>query len=138
MVTGGEGAVGHTSLQAGPSRLVENAGDLRQKDRAGSGDVRAALEKLPPGFRSPRLMGAGGLHLSQGFICTQGTDGSGGANEAVFPPTRRDSDGWLLGRRQVLAHGPLGRMENCTSLNVTVGLSDGWPLGRERGGSGVQ
>lgn len=56
----------------------------------------------------------------------QGMDGSGGANEAVFPPTRRDSDGWLMGRRQVLAHGPLGRVESSTSLNVTVGHSDYW------------
>lgn len=29
-------------------------------------------------------------------------------------------------RRQVLAHGPLGRVENSTSLNVTVGHSDCW------------
>ena len=53
-------------------------------------------------------------------------DGSGGANEAVFLPTHQDSDGWLMGRRQVLAHGPLGRVENNTSLIVTVGHSDCW------------
>lgn len=32
-----------------------------------------------------------------------------------------------MGRRQVLAHGPLGRVENSTTLNVTVGHSDCWP-----------
>lgn len=55
-----------------------------------------------------------------------GMNGSGGANEAVFPPTHQDSDGWLMRKRQVLAHGPLDRVENNTSLNVTVGHSDGW------------
>lgn len=57
-----------------------------------------------------------------------GMNGSGGANETVFPPTHHDSDGWLVWKRQVLAHGPLGRVENKTSFNVTVGHSDGWGL----------
>lgn len=39
---------------------------------------------------------------------------------------RADSDGWLMGRRQVLAHGPLGRVESSTSLSVIVGHSDCW------------
>lgn len=30
------------------------------------------------------------------------------------------------GNRQVLAHGPLGRVVNSTSLNVTMGRSDCW------------
>lgn len=31
-----------------------------------------------------------------------------------------------VGRRQVLAHGPLGKVENSMSLNVIVGHSDDW------------
>jgi hypothetical protein len=43
---------------------------------------------FPEGFELPQVDGVGGLHLSP----HQGTDGSGGANEAVFPPTHQDSD----------------------------------------------
>lgn len=66
----------------------------------------------------------------------QGMDGSEGANEAVFPPTRQDGDRWLWGRRQVLAHGPLGRIENSVSLNVTVGHKTAEFLRRKCVGSG--
>lgn len=38
----------------------------------------------------------------------------------------------------MLAHGPLGRVENSMSLNITVGHSDFWSLGMGHEGSGVQ
>lgn len=62
-------------------------------------------------------------------------DGSQGANEAISLPTCQDSDGWLWRSWQVLAHGPLGRIESRTFLNVTVDPSHCW---REHVNSGAE
>lgn len=118
-------SIGDTSLQAGTSCLVESARDLSQRTCAGAETSGQPLEIALRVLRSPRLTGGGASFVS-GIHLHPGDGWLGGANEAVFPPTCQDSDGWLLGRRQVLAHGPLGRIENCTSLNVIVGHSDGW------------
>lgn len=83
MVSGGEGAAGDSSLCLGRS-LWPQVGELYGEQRRQGGPLETALQVLSP----PSLKGVGGLHLS----LHQGTDGSGGANEAVFPPTHQDSD----------------------------------------------
>lgn len=131
MVTGGEGAVRDTFEGDGASYLAEEAYDLRQENCPGRGGSGWPLRDCPKGSEPSQADGSGKASV----ISAQGTDGWGGANEAVFPPTHQDSDGWLMGRRQVLAHGPLGRVENSMSLNVTVGHSDCWPS--REGGHGL-
>lgn len=107
----------HPVLQRRP---VTSGRRTAQQVETQDGPLEMALGALSP----PRVRGVGGLQSSP----HHGTHGSGGANEAVFPPTHKDSDGWLTGRKQVLAHGPLGRVENSMSFNVTVGHSDCWAL----------
>ena len=74
---------GLTSLVL-PEGLRPQVGELYREPRRQGVPLESAFRALSP----PRLKRVGGLRLP----LHQGTDGSGGANEAVFLPIHQDSD----------------------------------------------